>query len=240
MSQRNAEGHAAAVLYCHVVSVKVLIPNTFLFSINIIIFFFITLLIMILVKVIAMAMQTAKAASDAALTTAKEGSFTMETTAAQTSAMEGAAAALKNILVGRVKGTVTETLNVWVISDVDQTTATERSLTLETTAALHCKSVMEETAAALKNILAGRVKEIVTAIPSVEMASSVEQTIARKGQPLATVTTAVSRSAPLGLTAKTGRVSLHAPPLEAQQEAWSASSPSNTKVRKQKGLFFQG
>ena len=185
MSQRNAEGHAAAVLYCHVVSVKVLIPNTFLFSINIIIFFFITLLIMILVKVIAMAMQTAKAASDAALTTAKEGSFTMETTAAQTSAMEGAAAALKNILVGRVK-------------------------------------------------------EIVTAIPSVEMASSVEQTIARKGQPLATVTTAVSRSAPLGLTAKTGRVSLHAPPLEAQQEAWSASSPSNTKVRKQKGLFFQG
>jgi len=147
MSQRNAEGHAAAVLYCHVVSVKV----------------------------IAMAMQTAKAASDAALTTAKEGSFTMETTAAQTSAMEGAAAALKNIL-------------------------------------------------------AGRVKEIVTAIPSVEMASSVEQTIARKGQPLATVTTAVSRSAPLGLTAKTGRVSLHAPPLEAQQEAWSASSPSNTKV----------
>jgi len=147
MSQRNAEGHAAAVLYCHVVSVKV----------------------------IAMAMQTAKAASDAALTTAKEGSFTMETTAAQTSAMEG-------------------------------------------------------TAAALKNILAGRVKEIVTAIPSVEMASSVEQTIARKGQPLATVTTAVSRSAPLGLTAKTGRVSLHAPPLEAQQEAWSASSPSNTKV----------
>ena len=185
MSQRNAEGHAAAVLYCHVVSVKVLIPNTFLFSINIIIVFFITLLIMILVKVIAMAMQTAKAASDAALTTAKEGSFTMETTAAQTSAMEG-------------------------------------------------------TAAALKNILAGRVKEIVTAIPSVEMASSVEQTIARKGQPLATVTTAVSRSAPLGLTAKTGRVSLHAPPLEAQQEAWSASSPSNTKVRKQKGLFFQG
>merc|ERR1719397_804425 len=113
---------------------------------------------------IAMAMQTAKAASDAALTTAKEGSFTMET------------------------------------------------------------------AAALKNIHAGRVKEIVTAIPSVEMASSVEQTIARKGQPLATVTTAESRSAPLGLTAKTGRVSLHAPPLEAQQEAWSASSPSNTKV----------
>ena len=182
MSQRNAEGHAAAVLYCHVVSVKVLIPNTFLFSINIIIFFFITLLIMILVKVIAMAMQTAKAASDAALTTAKGGSFTMETTAAQTSAMEGTAAALKNILVGRVK-------------------------------------------------------EIVTAIPSVEMASSVEQTIARKGQPLATVTTVVSRSAPLGLTAKTGRVSLHAPLLEAQQEAWSASSPSNTKVRKQKGLF---
>ena len=178
MSQRNAEGHAAAVLCYHVVSVKVLISNTFLFFINI------TLLIMILVKVIAMAMQTAKAASDAELTTAKEGSFTMETTAARTSAME-------------------------------------------------------EIAAALKNILAGRVKEIVTAIPSVEMASSVGQTIARKGQLLKTVTTVASRYAPLGSTVKTGRVSQHAPPLEAQQEAWSASSPSNTKVRKQKGLFFK-
>ena len=179
MSQRNAEGHAAAVLCYHVVSVKVLIPNTFLFSINI------TLLIMILVQVIAMAMQTAKAASDAELTTAKEGSFTKETTAARTSAME-------------------------------------------------------ETAAALKNILAGRVKEIVTAIPSVEMASSVGQTIARKGQLLKTVTTVASRYAPLGSTVKTGRVSQHAPPLEAQQEAWSASSPSNTKVRKQKGICFKG
>ena len=179
MSQRSAEGHAAVVLYCHVVSMKVLIPNTFLLSINI------TLLIMILVKVIAMAMQTAKAASDAELITAKEGSFTKETTAAQTSAMEGTAAALKNILVGRVK-------------------------------------------------------EIVTAIPSVEMASSVEQTIVRKGQLLKTVTTVASRYAPPGLTAKTGRVSQHAPQLEAQQEGWRASSSSNTKVRQQKGLFFQG
>merc|ERR1719234_1461201 len=147
MSRRNAEGHAAVVLNYHVVSVKV----------------------------IAIAMQTARAASDAELTTAKEGSFTMETTAARTSATE-------------------------------------------------------EIAAALKNILAGRVKEIVTAIPSVEMASSVGQTIARKGQLLKTVTTVASRYAPPGLMAKTGRASQHAPPLEAQQEAWSASSPSNTKV----------
>ena len=184
-----------------------------------------------------MAILTAKAASDVDRTTAKEGSLTMETTVAQTSVMEETAAALKNILVGRVKGTVTETLNVWVISDVDQTTATERSLTLETTAALHCKMrCVEETAAALKNILAGKVKGIVTVIPSVGMASSADRTIARRGRPLTTVTTAASRSALLVLTAKTDHVYPPAPLREAPQEALNASFPSNTAVR----TLFQG
>ena len=187
-----------------------------------------------------MAILTAKAASDVDRTTAKEGSLTMETTVAQTSVMEETAAALKNILVGRVKGTVTETLNVWVISDVDQTTATERSLTLETTAALHCKMrCVEETAAALKNILAGKVKGIATVILSVGMASSADRTIARRGRPLTTVTTAASRSALLVLTAKTDHVYPPAPLREAPQEALNASFPSNTAVRTQKGLFFK-
>ena len=187
-----------------------------------------------------MSILTVKAASDVERTTAKEGSLTMETTAAQKSVTEETAAALKNILVGRVKGTVTETLNVWVISDVDQTTATERSLTLETTAALHCKSVMEETAAALKNILAGKVKGIATVILSVGMASSADRTIARRGRPLTTVTTAASRSALLVLTAKTDHVYPPAPLREAPQEALNASFPSNTAVRTHKELFFQG
>ena len=76
---------------------------------------------------------------------------------------------------------------------------------------------------------------IVIGMLTAKAVSDVEQTTA-KDPILVTETTAASRSARLGLTAKTDRVSLPAPLLEALREAWNASFPSNTAVR----TLFQG
>ena len=131
----------------------------------------------------------------------------------------------------------TATRTVRAASSAEPTTARELSSRRTTIAAR--TSVTAGTAVAAKNILAGKVKGIATVILSVGMASSADRTIARRGRPLTIVTTAASRSALLVLTPKMDRVSPPAPLLEAPQEAWNASFPSNTAVRTQKGLFFK-
>ena len=134
--------------------------------------------------------------------------------------------------------TATATMTARAASNAEQTTARDLSSRRTTIAAR--TSVTAGTAVAAKNILAGKVKGIATVILSVGMASSADRTIARRGRPLTTVTTAASRSALLVLTAKTDHVYPPAPLREAPQEALNASFPSNTAVRTHKELFFQG
>ena len=94
-------------------------------------------------------------------------------------AMEETDAALKNLLVGKVKATVTVILIVEVNSAVEKITAV---LSLERALIAAQTSAMEAEAVAAKNIPVGKVKETATAILSVKEISAVELTTARRGQ----------------------------------------------------------
>ena len=104
----------------------------------------------------------------------------MDKIAARTSATEAEAVAAKNIPAVKVKETATAIPSVEGISAVEQTTARRGQLLLTPRIAAQPSVMVEmgEMDAALKNLLVGKGKATVTAIPIVEATSGVEQTTA--------------------------------------------------------------